>query len=220
MKATVITLSLLLLGAVVCTFGGLRVLRISASGFDVQIHSVDILFILALLVVYVNAFTFYKKIICEIGESPNDSLVSLLGMLVMFAMAVVLFFERTFQYRFLILAMFAFAVFQKNIRLRRSLASSALGVRFAKWSRQARYSTIIAVVAAILFLAMFDPRLNQTWLPIFVDGHDVHFTQAYYEYAPAAFYVFFVLHSFKLYLTDGSYFTSADYNTEISEARR
>jgi hypothetical protein len=220
MKATVFSLSLLGLGAVVCAFGGRRTVHFAASGFDVEIHSVDILFVIALIVIYINAFTYYKKVLCEVGESANDSLVSLLGMLVMFAMAVVLFFNRMFQYRFLILALFSFAVLQKNNRLRKSLAYCALGARFLKWYRQARYSTILAVVAAVLFLMMFDPRINHLWLPAFIDGNDVHFTQEYYDYAPGAFYLFFVLHACKLFLTDGDYFGSDEYDAEIAEARR
>jgi hypothetical protein len=217
-KAVVLSLIGLFVGAFLCMVDARPSLDLALSGFAVKLRRADTVFIAALLVVNVNVYNVYKRVICEIGESANHGLLSLLGMIMMFATTIVLFLERMFAYRFALVAAFVICVALKNRKLYRDLLDTALGHRVNIWYQRARYSSVLAMAGAIIFFLMFNQHINRWWLTIWVRGHDIDFTPLYYEWAPLVFYAIFCLHAFRLFLTDGDQFTSDAFQAEITEA--
>lgn len=217
LKVIVIELSIFIIASLLCLFSGRSTLQMSLNAFQITLHSIDFLFILALLIINLNLYNFYKKIICVIGESVIDSLISLLGMLYMFAMSLVVFFDGMFQYRFFIILGLSIAVLWKNHVLRRQLSGYSLGGRFKLWTKKAACACCLAFISAFMFLLMFDRQLNQWWFRLIVEGNEANLSSYYYEVIPILFYIAFLSYALKIFIADANYFASSHFQNEMAE---
>jgi len=217
LKVIVLELSIFLVASLLCLFSGRSSLQLSLNAFKITLHASDCIFVLALLIITVNLYNFYKKIICVIGESVIDSLISLLSMLFMFALSLVIFFEEMFQYRFFVIFGLSMAVLWKNIVLRRQLRGHKLGMRFNRWAKQAAWSCCLSIIGALVFFVMFDRGINPIWFRFLVEGNGSTLSSHYYEVIPALFYLTFLLYALRLFITDSNYFASDDFRAEMME---
>ncbi len=216
LMASEIAIFMILTGVTI--FEGRTSINLTINSLTLTLHAVDILFLLSLLIVGVNIFNFYKKIICLIGEGVVDALISLFGMLFMFAVSLVTFIDELLPYRFTFILALSLAVLWKNQVLRKDFGNNKIGLRFEKiWCRQASLSSWLALVGALSFIVLFDKRVNRWWLSLIVSGKDVEFSPHYYEFIPGIFYLAFLLYSIRLFIKDGSYFASEEFKAEIVE---
>lgn len=191
--------------------------HVSLKSLELTIRPSDSVFTAGMLILVIELYNFYKKVICVTGEGVIDSLISVFGMIYLMAISIFTFIDRFFVFRFLFLFILALAVLFKNYKLQCQLNTSKLGLRFIRWRNQAAYTCAVTGISAVLFFVCYEPQYNKVLLELFVEGDKKSFSSFYYDVAPAVFYSLFLVHVIRLYYVDTNYFASKDFTIELNE---
>jgi hypothetical protein len=186
---------------------GIKVLNI-----ELATRPVEIPFILALLLLTKNLYDFYTQIVCKLKESTIGEYYSMGIMIVMLLVSVLAFVDKLFPWRLLLLTPLLALTTWKNYTCARVSKSAALKAKFLFWFRASlRHSALLAAGGALF-----------AWL---ARGHrdncDTVFTARWPFIADRfcavtlLFYVAFLVIGVKLFLKNGEYFKSAEYQSHM-----
>lgn len=188
---------------------GIKVLNV-----DMATRPIDIPFILALLLLTKNLYDFYTHIVCKLKESTLGEYYSMGIMIVMLLVSILTFVDKLFPWRFLLLTPLLALTTWKNYTCAAVARSTALRTKFLFWFRASlRHSALLAGGGALFAWLSFDHRgkcdavFKASWF----------FIADWFCAATLLFYVTFLVVGLTLFLKNGEYFKSQEYQGHMSE---
>jgi hypothetical protein len=173
--------------------------QITQLGIVLQPWRTDSPLLFGLLLLFVGNFHYYTKIIEPAGETPEQTVLTLVGMVMMAALPIILVLEHLTPLRFFALTVYGALVVAKNYNLTsRFTAHDPLIYRI--WTRRAILQTAICFGGAILFYVLMEPRFRPWLFDRFVDVSSRSFKPALGEIINLTFNLSFALVMLILYI--------------------
>lgn len=126
LMASSFLLTLLFVASILAFFSDGFSLSLSWNGFSLTVYGIDIVLIVGLLVLNLTIYCVYDKVIAPRGENVIDLVLSFIGMVMMITISILLFVDRTFAWKYLILTLYVTAIAFRNWRLRKDMTGTAL----------------------------------------------------------------------------------------------
>lgn len=206
-------LLLLLTAAIASLFTSRDVLAgIKVLNIELATRPIDIPFILALLLLTKNLYDFYTHIVCKLKESTVGEYYSMGIMIVMLLASILAFVDKLFPWRLLLLMPLLALTTWKNYTCAGVSRSPALKAKFLFWFRASLTHSTLLAVGGMLFL---------WWTVGHQDKCNTVFTGRWPFIADRLcpvillFYVTFLVVGVRLFLKNGEYFKSEEYQAHM-----
>jgi hypothetical protein len=165
---------------------------LSGSGIDASRSHLPLM--LGLLVLFLGNFAYYTGPIEHAGEeTPAQTLLSLLGMIVMAGLPLVVLSARFAPWRYLAITVYGVLVVLKNHNLSHRLEGPAAQRLSRIWTRRAILQTALCFFAGLLYFILIDPAARTALFARLIDTRVIIFKPTYDRLVNLSFSVSFLL---------------------------
>ena len=152
-----------------------------------------IFLLIGLVVLFLGNFAYYMGPIENAGpETPSQTLLSVVGMLVMAALPMIVLSADFAPWRYLAIAVYGVLVVAKNVNLSHRLDAPAAQRLSRLWTRRAILQTALCFSAGALYFALIEPGVRSWLFQRLVDAPVLAFKPAFANAVHLVFSVSFL----------------------------